>query len=92
MGSQPGLHVVVLDFEGVNFVDSQGAAKMSELLEVTKANEVELRLARLKPSVSSVLAADGLIDRIGPGNIHGNVHRAVEAAQAAARTQVAPLP
>ena len=30
-----------------------------------------------------MLAADGLIDRIGPGNIHGNVHRAVDAAQAA---------
>ena len=50
---------------------------------VTEANDVELRLARLKPNVSSVLAADGLIDRIGPGNIHGNVHRAVDAAQAA---------
>ena len=83
MGSQPGLHAVVLDFEGVNFVDSQGAAKMSELLELTKANDVELRLARLKPNVSTVLAADGLIDRIGPGNIHGNVHRAVDAAQTA---------
>ncbi len=83
LGSQPGLHAVVLDFEGVNFVDSQGAAKMSELLEVTKANDVELRLARLKPTVSSVLAADGLIDRIGTDRIHGNVHRAVEAAQAA---------
>ena len=83
LASQPGLHSLVLDLEGVNFVDSQGAAKMSELLELTDANGVELRLARLKPDVSTVLAADGLIDRIGPGNIHGNVHRAVEAAQAA---------
>ena len=73
----------MLDFEGVNFVDSQGAAKMSELLELTEANDVELRLARLKPNVSDVLAADGLIDRIGPSNIHGNVHRAVDAAQTA---------
>ena len=83
LASQPGLYAVVLDFEGVNFVDSQGAAKMNELLELTAAADVELRLARLKPNVSSVLAADGLIDRIGPGNIHGNVHRAVDAAQAA---------
>jgi hypothetical protein len=30
-----------------------------------------------------VLTADGLIDRIGPDHIHGNVHRAVDAAQAA---------
>ncbi len=73
----------MLDLEGVNFVDSQGAAKLTELLELTDANDVELRLARVKPNVSSVLAADGLIDLIGPDHIHGNVHRAVEAAQAA---------
>ena len=72
----------------MNFVDSQGAAKMSELHELTDANGVELRLARVKPDVSDVLEADGLIDRIGRDRIHGNVHRAVEAAQAAsARTQ-----
>ena len=78
LASQPGLHSLVLDLEGVNFVDSQGAAKMSELLELTDANGVELRLARLKPDVADVLAADGLIDRIGRDRIHGNVHRAVE--------------
>ena len=83
LANQPGLHSVVLDLEGVNFMDSQGAATLSELLDLTEGNEVELRLARLKPSVSTVLAADGLIDRIGSGRIHGNVHRAVKAAQAA---------
>ena len=31
LGSQPGLHSLVLDLEGVNFVDSQGAAKLKEL-------------------------------------------------------------
>ena len=62
--SEPGLHSVVLDLEGVNFVDSQGAAKMSELLELTDASDIALRLARLKPSVAKVLAADGFI---GPG-------------------------
>ena len=82
LGSQPGLHSLVLDFEGVNFVDSQGAAKLGDLRELTEANGVELRLARVKPDVSDVLAADGLIDRIGLDMIHGNVHRAVEAAQA----------
>ncbi len=73
----------MLDLEGVNFVDSQGAAKLSELHELTDADGVELRLARVKPDVSDVLEADGLIDRIGRDRIHGNVHRAVEAAQAA---------
>ena len=81
LGSQSGLHSVVLDLEGVNFVDSQGAAKVWELLDLTDANGVGLRLARVKPNVYSVLAADGLNDRIGHDRIHGNVHRAVEAAQ-----------
>ena len=80
---QPGLHTFVLDLEGVNFVDSQGAAKMSDLHELTEANDVELRLARVKPDVFDVLAADGVIERIGRDRIHGNVHRAVEAAKRA---------
>ena len=73
----------MLDLEGVNFVDSQGATKIGDLRELTDANGVELRLARVKPEVADVLEADGLIDRIGRDRIHGNVHRAVEAAQAA---------
>ena len=67
LASQPGLHSVVLDLEGVNFVDSQGAAKMSELLELTEANGVELRLARLKPNVSTCWRRTGSSTGSGPG-------------------------
>jgi SulP family sulfate permease len=81
--SRPGLHAFVLDLEGVNFVDSQGAAKVSDLHELADASDVDLRLARVKPGVFDVLAADGVIERIGRDRIHGNVHRAVAAAQAA---------
>jgi SulP family sulfate permease len=70
---------LVLDLEGVNFIDSQGAAKMTELHELTEADGVTLRLARVKPQVLAVLEADGIIDRIGADHLHGNVHRAVEA-------------
>jgi sulfate permease, SulP family len=70
---------LVLDLEGVNFVDSQGAAKIAEIHRLTEADGVTLRLARVKPQVRTVLEADGIIDRIGAGQIHGNVHRAVEA-------------
>ena len=83
LARQPDLHSLVLDFEGVNFVDSQGAAKLSDLHELTDASAIDLRLARVKPDVSRVLAADGVIDRIGRDRIHGNVHRAVEAAKRA---------
>ncbi len=76
---------LVLDLEGVNFVDSQGAAKVSEILQLTEAAGVTLRLARLKPHVRAVLQADGVMDRIGAGRIHGNIDRAVEAQLTSAR-------
>jgi sulfate permease, SulP family len=70
---------LVLDLEGVNFVDSQGAAKVTEIHELTKSGGITLRLARVKPQVLAVLRADGIVDGIGADHIHGNVHRAVEA-------------
>lgn len=72
------LHALVLDLEGVNFVDSQGAAKLAEIHDFLRAGGVEFRVARLKPQVLAVLSADGVADRIGRDHIHGNVHRAVE--------------
>ena len=79
---------LVLDLEGVNFIDSQGAAKLTELHELTRADGVTLRLARVKPQVLAVLQADGIIDRIGADHIHGNVHLAVEAQLAEAADPV----
>jgi SulP family sulfate permease len=70
---------LVLDLEGVNFIDSQGAAKVTEIYELMEADGVTLRLARVKPQVLAVLEADGIIDRIGADHVHGNVHLAVEA-------------
>jgi anti-anti-sigma factor len=70
---------LVLDLEGVNFVDSQGAAKLGELHQLTQSEGVTLRLARVKPHVLAVLQADGLVELISADHIHGNVHRAVEA-------------
>jgi hypothetical protein len=63
----------------VDFVDSQGSAKVSEILELTAQAGVTLRLARVKPAVRDVLERDGVLDRLGVDRIHGNVDRAVEA-------------
>ena len=79
------LHALVLDLEGVSLIDSQGAAKLGELLDFAASAELELRLARVKPMVAEVLDKDGVLQRLGPGRIHGNVHRAVEAQLAADR-------
>ena len=70
---------VVLDFEGVNFIDSQGAAQLASILELVEGSDATLRLARIKPNVLAVLRADGFVDRLGADRIHGNVDRAVEA-------------
>jgi sulfate permease, SulP family len=77
--SEPRLHALVLDLEGVDFVDSQGAAKLAELHEVAGTDGVTLRLARAKPQVVETLEADGIVDALGADHIHGNVHEAVEA-------------
>jgi sulfate permease, SulP family len=75
----PPLRAVVLDFEGVNFIDSQGAEQLAAILELVESNDATLRLARVKPIVLAVLRADGFVDRLGADRIHGNVDRAVEA-------------
>jgi sulfate permease, SulP family len=77
---------IVLDCEGIDFIDSQGSAKMREILELTEQASVTLRLARVKPAVRELLRRDHVLDRIGGHRIHGNVHRAVEAQLLAADT------
>lgn len=82
--STPDLSGIVLDCGGINFVDSQGAAKMADVVDLAREAGVNLRLARLKPTARAILARDGVIERIGEDKIHGNIFRAVQAEQAAA--------
>jgi sulfate permease, SulP family len=75
----PHLRALVLDLEGVDFVDSQGAAKLTEIHQLAETAGVTLRLARVKPAVLKVLHADGILERIAEDHIHGNVSRAIDA-------------
>ena len=73
------LRAVVLDFEAVPYIDSQGMEQLHEIIRLTESRDATLRVARLKQAVREKLARDGLLESIGPDHIHGNVHRAVEA-------------
>jgi high affinity sulfate transporter 1 len=70
---------VVLDCEGINFLDSQGSASIDDLLVLCSQADVTLRLARVKPDVRATLEREGTVERLRTEHIHGNVHRAVEA-------------
>jgi sulfate permease, SulP family len=75
----PDVGGVVLHFAGVNFMDSQGAATLSEIIRLAEDSDVELRLAAVRPAVRRVLERQGAIELLGADHVHGNVHRAVAA-------------
>jgi len=83
--SHPPLRAVVLDMEGVDFVDSQGAATLAEIIDFVEGAGVRLSLARIKPSVRKVLASDGALERLGADGVHDGINLAVEAQFAADR-------
>ncbi|MBO0847697.1 MAG: STAS domain-containing protein [Nocardioides sp.] len=75
----PDLTGMVLHFAGINFVDSQGSATISEIVRMAEESGVELRLAAVRPAVRRMLERDGAVARLGSDHIHGNVHRALAA-------------
>jgi anti-anti-sigma factor len=77
--SNEGVAAVVLDCGGIDFIDSQGAAKLSEIVELAEHVGIDLRLARVKPAVSEMLRRDGVLDRLGTAKVHGSVSQAVQA-------------
>jgi high affinity sulfate transporter 1 len=85
--ADPKLHTIVLDFEGVNFIDSQGADTLAEIFELATSRDIELRLTRVKTQVKELLKRDGIIERLGESRIYGNVYEA-----AADRIPDAPEP
>ncbi len=75
----PAVKGIVLDCGGIDYVDSQGSAKLADVLDLAEDSGVVLRLARLKAAVRATLELDGVMERLGADHLHGNVARAVEA-------------
>jgi anti-anti-sigma factor len=77
--STPGVVGIVLDCIAIDFIDSQGSAKMREILELTAQAGVTLRLARVKAAVRDLLDRDGVLTRLGDDHLHETVAQAVQA-------------
>ena len=71
------IHTLVLSFEGVDFIDSQGSTKLAEIIGLVETYGAELRVARVKPQVLSLLSRDGVLDQLGEECVFGNVFEAV---------------
>ena len=70
--------MIIISFEGVDFIDSQGSEKLAEILDLAETYGAEIRLAHVKPSVLSLLRRDGVIDTLGEDNVYGNVYEAAD--------------
>ena len=73
---------IVIDFAGVNFVDSQGSDQMRALATFARDRDCSLHLARVRRTVLDVLRDDGVLDLIGDDHLHANIDQAVRAALA----------
>ena len=80
--ADPPIERVVIDFESVNFLDSQGSGELDRLVEVAVERGMSIHFARLKTGVQATLDADGVIDRLGPERVHQSIDDAVNAALA----------
>jgi SulP family sulfate permease len=75
---QPDIDAIVLNCEGIHFMDSQGSAQIHEIVDLAERSGLVFRLARVKPEVLSILERDGVLKTIGPDRIHETVVSAVE--------------
>ena len=62
---EPRVEAIVLNLEGVDFIDSQGAAKLPELHEVARAGGHAPACPR-EPPVLELLERDGVTGTFGP--------------------------
>jgi SulP family sulfate permease len=78
VAKEPDLAVVVLDLEGVNFIDSQGADAIAKIIDMANLHAIDVRLARVKATVLDVLDRAGVVALLGADGIFPEVYGAVE--------------
>ena len=75
--ANPPLNGVIIDMEGVNFIDVEGADVIKKIAQVGALHHVDLHLANLKTAVRNILEQNGAIDLVGTDHLHDNVPAAV---------------
>lgn len=74
--AEPPVEVLVISFEGVDFIDSQGSATLGQIIELARNRGADVRLARVKPPVFEVLRRDGVIEQLGDDHVYANLYEA----------------
>jgi sulfate permease, SulP family len=77
--AEPPLNGVILNMEGVNFLDLEGADALKKIARAGANVDIDLRLARVKPQVLAVLKLEGAFEVIGSDHIHDDITVAVAA-------------
>ncbi len=77
--ADPPIGTIVLDFEGINFIDSQASEAIGKVIDLAGYNDIDIRLARVKGGeIMRVLEADGVLGRLGTPGVYPEVYAAVE--------------
>jgi anti-anti-sigma factor len=74
----PPVTMVLIDMEGVDYLDLEGADMLNEITGDMKGVGVEIHLARVKHEVMEMLEKDGVDQIIGGDHIHNKVVEAVQ--------------
>ena len=76
-GALPAVKTILIDMEGVDNIDLQGADMLGEITENMKNAGVDIHIARVKMAVMSRLEKVGVDQAIGHDRIHNRVFEAV---------------
>ncbi len=67
---------LIISFEGIDFIDSQGSEKLGEILRLADTYGAEVRFAGVKAHILDVLRLDGVVEQLGEDHLYGNVYEA----------------
>ena len=76
--TDPPVTMVLIDMEGVNYLDLEGSDMLNEIASNMKGAGVEIHLTRVKHAVMEMLEKDGVDQIIGREHIHNNLIEAVQ--------------